>query len=264
MRWPSVLAVLTLVMGSPLACNETEEAILAALSGGCLLDSDCETGLVCMFRRCHQRCETSKDCPLRDDGQRQPCVVADKPIRVCQLEDERQCVRHSDCPGALVCALDATCRTACGDDRDCVQDQTCVKGTCADPDDLDDGGQLVLSDESPREGAVCVYNSDCPPSSDGRQLRCRDGFCEAGCLGDDRDCGRFELCSTAGSEPAEAGDCELIGDPSSLYCSPKDDHPHEQTIACACPDGSTGEQTCNPDGAGYGPCTVGTNPCVLP
>jgi len=264
MRRSFVLALLVLVMGSPLACNETQEAILAAVGGGCLLDSDCEAGLVCLFRSCHQPCETSEDCPFRDDGERQPCVIAEKPIRVCQLEDETACVRHSDCPGSLVCALDARCRSACGGDRDCAQDQVCVSGTCADQDDLDDNGVIVLSDESPREGAVCIYHSDCPPGADGQQLRCRDGFCEAGCLGDDRDCGRFELCSTAGSDPPQPGECELIGDPASLFCSPKDDHPHEQTIACACPDGSMGEQTCNADGASYGPCTVGMTTCELP
>lgn len=249
---------------SPVACNATDEAILAAVEGACLLDSDCDAGLVCRFKLCHQPCETSKDCPLRDDGDRQDCVVVDKPVRVCLLEVERACTRHSDCADELLCGTDGVCRAPCATARDCTPGQVCASGTCAEPGDLEGPGQLPLADGTPREGAACVYNSDCPPGAGGRALRCRQGFCEASCLGDDRDCGRFERCSTHGTDPPEAGQCELIGPPGQLYCSPKDDFPHEQTITCRCPNGDEGTQTCNSDGSGYGPCQVGTTPCPLP
>lgn len=249
---------------SPLACTATDEAILAALEGSCLLDSDCDEGLVCRFKLCHQPCQTSEDCPLGNDGDRQDCVVVDKPVRLCLFDGERDCTRHSDCPGELLCGTDGVCRARCASARDCTPGQVCAAGTCAEPEDLEGPGLLPLAEGTPREGAACLYNSDCPPGEGGRQLRCRQGFCEAACLGDDRDCGRFERCSTHGTAPPEPGVCELIGTPDQLFCSPKDDFPYEQTIACQCLNGDAGTQTCNPDGSGYGPCQVGTTPCPLP
>ena len=219
---------------------------------------------MCRFRVCHQPCQTSKDCPRREDGEHQACVVADKPLRICQLDAERDCELHSDCPGDLICGVDGVCRNGCGGDRDCGPEHVCAGGTCAEPLLLDGEGRLTPSERGPREGAPCSYHSDCPPSEDGISLRCRGGFCEVACLGDDRDCGRFERCSTTGSDPPLPGACELIGDPSGLHCSPKDDYPDESAIACACPDGTTGEQLCEPDGSAYGPCTVGMNQCLLP
>ncbi|MEM1035068.1 MAG: hypothetical protein AAGN82_32310, partial [Myxococcota bacterium] len=79
------IALVALASGGGIACNAREEALLAAIEGDCLLDSDCEGALVCRFRRCHERCETRRDCPFRDDGDRQDCVVVDKPVRICQL-----------------------------------------------------------------------------------------------------------------------------------------------------------------------------------
>jgi len=256
--------LLALGAAMPLACSAEEEALLAALAGDCLLDSECDAELVCVFRRCHQPCNSAKDCPLRPDGEHQACIVADKPKRVCQLESETTCKLHSDCPGTLLCGIDGACRSECASDRDCTVGQVCVGATCAYPHELDGQGLLPMADDGPRVGAPCRYHSDCPPALDGKVLRCRASFCTVACLGDDRDCGRFERCSTTGSDPPEPGECVLIGTPGALHCSPKDDYPNEQTIACACPDGTSGTQTCNPDGSSYGPCTVNTMPCILP
>jgi hypothetical protein len=248
-------------VGAPLACSSEEEALIAALGGGCLLDSDCSSGLVCVFRICHEPCKESKDCPLEDDGDHERCVIGDKPRRICQLHFEKLCHLHSDCPGDLVCAVDGECRNQCGGDRDCLPGQLCVAATCADLGELEQG-RLVPTSDTSGEGKPCLYDSDCPPGAGGLALGCRDGACDAGCLGSDRDCGKYERCST--DQPGEPGECQLVGQAGALHCSPKDEFPNEKEIACACLGNQSGTQTCNEDASGYGHCTMGAEDCTLP
>ncbi len=255
------LALAVLALSPQIACNAEEEALLAALGGGCLLDSECSSGLVCVFRICHEPCKESKDCPLDDGGEHERCVVGDKPRRICLLTPETLCHLHSDCPGALLCGVDGECRSECGGDRDCLPGQACIGATCADQSELLQGRLVPLPGDA-GEGKPCLYDSDCPPGEQGRALACRGGVCDVACLGSDRDCGKYERCST--NEPGEAGECVLVGQPGDLHCSPKDDYPSEQEIGCACLGGELGSQTCNADASGYGPCTNGVQDCTVP
>src|SRR5689334_3813977 len=98
-------------------CSGDEELAPAAghaLAEGCLINTDCNSPLVCAFRRCHTECKDSRDCPLP-----QRCVASDRPFYVCQLTSEQHCTRNSDCGAHQICASDLECRDGCATDRDC-------------------------------------------------------------------------------------------------------------------------------------------------
>jgi hypothetical protein len=214
------------------ACDGEEPVEVAALGDGCLINTDCESPLVCAFRRCHAGCEESRDCPA---GQR--CVIADRPFHVCQLDDERACSYNSQCADEQVCAIDGQCRDQCQADRDCVPEQVCATGTCAATSELVDG-RLVPSNEAQTTGQPCAYTSECPEG-----LVCRDGLCNWECF-TSVDCGAFGTCS------AERR-CEYP-DAGVVYCVPG------SQIACGCIlDGGlvgNGEQICAADGSAFGAC----------
>src|SRR5262245_17404845 len=129
-----------------------------ALADGCLINSDCNSPLVCAFRRCHTECKTTRDCapPLR-------CVASDRPFHVCQLDIERSCTRNSDCPEAQICASDSQCRDTCATNRDCVTGQVCVSRACAEDSEVVGGKLPGPTNGSPEAsaGLPCSYNSDC-------------------------------------------------------------------------------------------------------
>src|SRR5690349_11781952 len=83
--------------------SDEEELRAARLNEGCLLDSDCTDPFVCVFRRCHKQCESTKDC---SDGER--CVLGEQTTHVCQ--SHIPCSYNSQCPGAQVCGVDGKCR----------------------------------------------------------------------------------------------------------------------------------------------------------
>jgi hypothetical protein len=185
-----------LVLGPSGACSgdSDEEALrLASLSEGCLINTDCNAPLVCAFRRCHQECRNSSDCP---EGQR--CVASDRPFHVCQLDDERECAYSSQCPSSQVCAVDGECRDQCAADRDCVAGQLCAQGACAEPDELEDGKLPVEEDAGPA-GQPCSYNSDCAGT-----LVCKSGVCVVECK-QDRDCAPGLACVDGRCAPPGAG-----------------------------------------------------------
>ncbi|HSC89794.1 MAG TPA: hypothetical protein VLC09_21100 [Polyangiaceae bacterium] len=198
---------LLLAMGLSPACtsNVADEVALAQLAQGCLINSDCEEPLVCAFESCHVQCTDSRDC---EDGAR--CVGAERPYKVCQLESERLCQTTADCASPLVCGVDGECRDSCRSDRDCIEGQLCVSGTCADTDELDADGKLTPADglAGQAEGAPCVYVSDCSGA-----LLCRGQVCQAECK-QDLDCASAQSCSdtrcqTSGEEPVS---CRLLSD----------------------------------------------------
>ena len=81
------------------ACNDEQiEAALKALGEGCLIDTDCEGDLVCVFRRCHHECETDKDC-----ADKQPCTLDACTPSGCT---------HTPIPGC--CTTDAQCDDGLG------------------------------------------------------------------------------------------------------------------------------------------------------
>jgi len=133
-RWSYPLAVL-LVVGV-VGCDGKK-----GLPGaGCLLNSDCNTGLSCTDMRCHVMCKEAIDCLL---GQ----LCAGPPdAGVCLLPDEQECGLNSDCPDWLFCAIDLTCRNQCENEHDCpTSTQKCVPSVndvnikvCAEPPDLEE------------------------------------------------------------------------------------------------------------------------------
>lgn len=188
---PLVAVLVTLVFVSCGSDSAAERAKLAKLAEGCLLDSDCASPLVCAFKSCHTRCNDSRDCPAA-----QVCVPAEpRPYNVC-LHSPDKCFYNTDCPADnLFCAKDLRCRLQCKSDRDCLPEQTCVTGACADEKDLTDG-QLVPPDGPSPDASVgtsCTYNSDCDAP-----LVCIAGSCLVECKGD-RDCAPGLLCDTVGS-----------------------------------------------------------------
>jgi hypothetical protein len=157
------------------ACSSKDKS-LAHLAEGCLLNTDCEAPLVCAFQRCHHPCNASRDCPA---GER--CVESDGPFDVCQLVDERDCAYHSDCPKGKFCSADQQCRDQCAADRDCLTEQVCIGGTCADEVELRDGG--LVTPVAPPDAATssggqpCRYTSECEAP-----LVCKNRFCAPECL----------------------------------------------------------------------------------
>jgi len=153
------------------ACSSDEAP--AQLAEGCVINTDCNSPLVCAFRRCHNACVTTRDCPA---GQR--CVASERPFNVCQLDIERSCQYNSQCAIGQVCGVDAQCRDACSGDRDCIPGQLCVSGSCADLPELVNGMlPVVRVDGGPSSGLPCVYTSECPSP-----FICRAGLCAPECL----------------------------------------------------------------------------------
>ncbi len=105
------------------------------VGGSCVLNSDCNQGLVCTWSKCHEACHKSVDCPAG-----QSCVQSNSGP-VCQLPAEADC-RSAACSGALICASDLQCRSGCVTAADCTNGQLCVGNVCADPGDLELNGQL--------------------------------------------------------------------------------------------------------------------------
>ncbi|MEZ4225700.1 MAG: hypothetical protein R3B13_32410 [Polyangiaceae bacterium] len=177
-----------------------DRAKLAKIAEGCLIDSDCATPLVCAFKTCHSRCNDSRDCPDEE-----VCVPADpRPYNVC-LHSPNKCVYNTDCPSEqLFCAADSRCRLQCKADRDCLPEQKCIQGACADDKDIEDGGLVDGgTDLDASIGTSCTYNTDCPAP-----LVCKAGSCLVECKGD-RDCPPGLFCSAAGacvtSGPGDGG-----------------------------------------------------------
>ena len=98
-----VCGILAVSVGAALipACGDNViEAQIRALGEGCLLDSECDGDLVCVFRRCHVECETTADCRARD--LETICVLGDRPTNVCLLPDEAECETVAECPSSLL------------------------------------------------------------------------------------------------------------------------------------------------------------------
>ncbi|MBK7586196.1 MAG: hypothetical protein IPI67_39180 [Myxococcales bacterium] len=187
------------------ACSSDDAGELrrAKLAEGCLVNSDCSQTpepLVCAFQRCHVKCNTDADC---EKGLR--CMLADKPVHVCQLPDELPsppCKYSSECPGEQVCGVDGECRDACKTDKDCVSQQLCVSSTCASKEELTNG---QLEPQPGVDGGTkeCEYNSECPAD----QVCRPQGTCGLECKGV-KDCATGQNC--VGSK------CVSKGGPATL------------------------------------------------
>ena len=241
------------------SCDSTEVAILKSLTEGCLINSDCEGDLICVFRRCHIQCETTPDCPIDSKGDPLRCMLGTQPEHVCQLEDEKYCEYNSQCPEGQLCGADGECRDRCLGDRDCVTGQLCVQGTCAEPDELDaDSGELILIDRPPQQttGVPCEYDHQCEgvAPAGGPAFVCRQNACAYDCYAD-VDCDPNEICTPRDTDVSTPGACEPGNENGPVYCTPgQQDH-------CDCLNGNDGVQICNADGTAYELCFDANGPC---
>jgi len=189
-----------LVLFVLLSCSGSDAPPLAAIAEGCSINTDCTSPLVCAFRKCHSACMTTRDCPAP-----QRCMASDRPFHVCQLPDETKCSYNSECPSGQLCGVDGRCRDQCAADRDCVAEQVCTQGTCAEPVELTRNGKLPVAmpeggaSEAAPTGQPCSFNSECDDP-----LVCRMGLCAKECLGD-RDCPSDETCAGNRCKRPDAG-----------------------------------------------------------
>jgi hypothetical protein len=205
--------------------DRSAEVSLGELSQECLVNSDCAEPLLCVFERCHVECVTTKDC----DGTLR-CVGAREPERVCQLEQDSTCRTSADCTSGLTCSQDGACRDVCVSDADCVGQQRCTKGVCAEPAELDDNGELprILAQQDCRLdsdcdlGSICLRGVCAPQCRSDRDCEageiCADGACQApepevrcSCR-EDVDCAAGETCDGCACQPARAPECVLAAD----------------------------------------------------
>ena len=241
----SLATLALLLLGSACDSGVDAQVALVQLGNACRINSDCDALLVCTFQRCHEACVTSRDC--HDQAH---CVAGDQPRHVCQLVSEEACSAGHACPGTQVCGIDARCRDRCASNRDCLAEQTCSGGTCADSTELDDAGALS-QDAGLELPAPCAYNSDCP----GEQ-QCRAGVCRLECQADtdcpvgnqctnhrcsaqfdagsncflDSDCAKTERCADGKCEPLPAlASCALNSD-----CPKSGQHCSDGACRCEC------------------------------
>jgi hypothetical protein len=206
------------------ACGIEDDAAKSLLGGGCYVNSDCDPGLVCVFRLCHEACQATRDCAIDER-----CVRGESGHNVCQLGSESRCVLHSDCQAGQVCAVDGRCRDQCLADADCIGGQVCAGGACADREELNEDGELPS--EGNGEGSPCTLNSDCPDS-----LFCIEGRCLYEC---DRD------------YDCPSGKC--IDHRCVPLDNPNDDCVPGRQESCACPVSGDGVHLCQSDRT-WGPC----------
>jgi len=136
---PRVLGLLVVSACLAAGCSSAKKI---EVGGTCILNSDCNSPLVCTAGKCHDACHTSADCPAG-----QSCITASDQSTVCQLPVETHCIYDSDCPTGLKCATDQRCRNQCQDDVDCFPGQICTTTqTCAEPNQVDSNNNLFPPD----------------------------------------------------------------------------------------------------------------------
>ncbi|HVW24259.1 MAG TPA: VCBS repeat-containing protein [Polyangiaceae bacterium] len=136
--------------------SSTEPHQLAAV---CAVNSDCTAPLICTFGRCHAECKETADCA---SGR---CVKTGA-NGVCELDKETSCTYKSDCPGSLICAPDQVCRAQCQANADCLQNQVCASGSCADMNEVDSSGQLKNATSHSLDGGGGAPNTGGGSGSD--------------------------------------------------------------------------------------------------
>src|SRR6187549_2908977 len=135
--WLALLSVGTLMAG--FACSSDSGDGLGGVTAKCVLDSDCQHDLVCVFERCHVECQENRDC---EGGAL--CVLTEiEGVFVCQIDDERECDEDVDCEGKQVCDSENQCRDACDSTSECAADLLCspdLEACVAPPEDGTGGG----------------------------------------------------------------------------------------------------------------------------
>jgi len=135
--WQRVLGLMVVSASLVAGCGSAKKI---DAGGACVLNSDCNQGLVCTWGKCHVACHTSADC---QPGQ--SCIIASAQSTVC--ESPATCIYNSDCPTGLMCAVDQQCRKQCQTNADCTSGQVCTSTqTCAELSQVDSNNNLFLPD----------------------------------------------------------------------------------------------------------------------
>ena len=170
------------------------------VGGACILNSDCNTALVCTAGKCHDACHISADCPLG-----QSCIIAVDQSTVCQLPIETKCADNGDCKTPLTCAADLRCRNQCQRDADCLTGQVCATtGTCAEPNQVDSTRNLFAPDGGVSGCQVGTETCSCYPND----------TCNAGLTCASQLCVNL---GTGGSD--DAGGCPVGAETCSCYAN---------------------------------------------
>ena len=133
MSAPRLVGLVAVASWLALGCTSSAKKI--EVGSACILNSDCNSPLLCSMGKCHDACHATVDCPVG-----QSCMKVDN-TPVCQLPAEVDC-STKPCTGTSVCASDLQCRTPCQSPTDCTNGQVCVTSVCADSADLKTNGQL--------------------------------------------------------------------------------------------------------------------------
>jgi hypothetical protein len=144
LRATLAIAGVLVLAGACSSDTDEEQKRLAELAQGCVLNSDCKNPYACVFRKCHEQCADSRDCPPG-----QLCVATDDDdgLRVCQLPAETKCKETQDCQGKQICGPDGRCRDHCASATDCGELQVCAnQGTCAESEEVDEDNDLIVQD----------------------------------------------------------------------------------------------------------------------
>ena len=135
--WSRVLGLMITSSWLLLGCSSAKKI---DVGGACVLNSDCNQGLVCTWGKCHVACHTSADC---QPGQ--SCITVSAQSTVC--ESPTSCIYNSDCPTGLICAVDQQCRRQCQTNVDCTSGQICTSTqTCAELSQVDSNNNLIGPD----------------------------------------------------------------------------------------------------------------------
>jgi hypothetical protein len=214
----SSLRLLGLIVLSACLAAGCSSAKKIEVGGTCILNSDCNSPLVCTAGKCHDACHTSADCPAG-----QSCITASDQSTVCQLPVETHCIYDSDCPTGLKCATDQRCRNQCQGDVDCFPGQICTTTqTCAEPNQVDSNNNLLLPDGGVRgsggasgivDAAICPAGTEAcacyPNDTCNAGLTCASHLCVslgAGGSGGDSGCPTgAELCPCYANDTCNTG-----------------------------------------------------------
>ena len=108
-----LVAVLLLANPAPAPASGPFDEPRAVIGPGCVRNSECSDGLVCMAGRCRSECVNNRDCHAGAH-----CVIAATGIGNCVLDqapvelgpDAQMCVNARDCTGGACSHEDDKCR----------------------------------------------------------------------------------------------------------------------------------------------------------
>jgi hypothetical protein len=177
---PRVVLMACLVLPTLASCLAKDSG--RPVGDRCTGDSQCKSGLRCVYGRCRQPCTTDRDC---ETGAACVPSIDDPTLYVCTLPDEGS---GNGCPDGLTADGEGTCRRPCNPtgpepDAPCGPAQTCDQGWCHAPGGgdagvpgsgdggVDDGGQ----DSGFADGGDGAVNVDSGAAQDGGDAAYGDG-----------------------------------------------------------------------------------------